>query len=203
MNKLPATEDNIILAANIIKNGGIVIFPTDTVYGIGCDLNNIDAVEKIYNIKGRPATMPLIAMIDQIDKCDLLTSDLPSTVKDLMHKWWPGALTIIINANRNISQRVLAGGNTIGIRIPAHTIALSLLHHTGLPLATTSANRSGMPSPCSAEDAIKSLLASGNIDIVLDAGLASGGIPSTLLDCTKNPPAILRQGDITADMLNL
>ncbi len=203
MKILPATDENILIAVDALQNGGIVVFPTDTVYGIGCNLQQSDAVEKIYRIKGRPAAMPLIAMFSKICQYQQLTDDIHPDAERYMQEWWPGALTIILNAKTNLPVRVLAGGNTIGMRIPAHPAALALLNKFDFPLATTSANLSGKPSPCSADEAIQSLGINAEVDVVLDAGLTPGGTPSTLLDCTKNPPEILRQGEITAQMLRL
>jgi L-threonylcarbamoyladenylate synthase len=203
MKILPTTIENIKLAANVIINGGVVVFPTDTVYGIGCDLRNVDAVDRVYNIKGRPSTMPLIAMFDILENYQLLTDKRYLDAEKYMYQWWPGALTIILPANENLPHRVVAGGNSIGMRIPACDVTLSLLKETGISLATTSANLSGSPSPCNASDAIQSLGIYSNVDIVLDGGVTKGGVPSTLLDFTKNPPVVLRTGEITAEMLGL
>ncbi|MEI6519811.1 MAG: L-threonylcarbamoyladenylate synthase [bacterium] len=203
MKVLQATIDNINVAANVIKNGGIVVFPTDTVYGIGCDLHNADAVDRIYNLKGRPSSMPLIAMFSSIEDYHSLTDQSYPNAEKYMYKWWPGALTIILPSKKELPQRVIAGGNTIGMRIPAHNITIALLAEVGLPMATTSANLSGLSSTCNVGEVIQSLGMNTNVDIILDGGNTPGGIPSTLLDCTKNPPAILRSGDITAEMLGL
>lgn len=197
----PADYPALTRAARIIAQGGVIAFPTDTVYGLCCDLFNPDAVARIYEIKGRPATMPLIAMLAECGQWPQVATALPNAARQFMQRWWPGPLTIILPARPDIPEPVLGGGATIGVRIPDHPVALKLLHLTGRPLATTSANLSGQPSVNTATEVAAQL--GRRVDLILDAGDAPGGIPSTILDCTTTPPTILRQGPITAEMLEL
>ncbi|MHB9129619.1 MAG: L-threonylcarbamoyladenylate synthase [Armatimonadota bacterium] len=188
-------------AARIIAQGGVVAFPTDTVYGLGCDLYNTRAVERIYAIKGRPAHLPLIAMFSEAAQWPQVATALPPIARRYMQEWWPGPLTIIVEARPDIPARVLGGGTTIGMRIPDQADARLLLRLAGRPLATTSANLSGHPAACSAEEVAEQL--ADSVDFILDAGACAGGIPSTLVDCTVTPPKVLREGPVTAAMLGL
>ena len=188
-------------AARIIAEGGVVAFPTDTVYGLGCDLFNTRAVERIYAIKGRPARMPLIAMFGLPEQWALVADELPERARTLMARWWPGPLTLIAPARPEVPARVLGGGTTIGMRMPDHPAALALFYLVARPLATTSANRSGAPPACSAEEVYAQL--HGEIELILDAGASPHGQASTVLDCITDPPTILRPGPLTLEELGM
>lgn len=198
---LPADYAALTHAARILADGGVVAFPTDTVYGLCCDLFNPQAVERIYAIKGRPAHMPLIAMFAEAAQWPQVVATLPPVARALMARWWPGPLTIIAPARPDIPARVLGGGATIGMRIPDHSTAIQLLKLAGRPLATTSANRSGQPAACTAE-AIAAQLRD-DVDLIIDAGASPQGLASTVVDCTTDPPCILREGPITRADLGL
>jgi L-threonylcarbamoyladenylate synthase len=198
---LPATPESIARAAQLMADGGVVAFPTDTVYGLACDLFNAAAVRRIFEIKGRPHRMPLIAMIADLAQWALVAESVPSGARILSERWWPGPLTIIVPAHAGIPAEVLGGGNTIGVRIPDHPVALELLRQAGRPLATTSANRSGDPAACTADDVTAAL--GDAVDLILDAGPSPQGVPSTVVDCTVTPPRILREGHLNASMLGL
>lgn len=198
---VPAAHDGIAAAAHILCAGGVVAFPTDTVYGLACDLSNIAAVERIYQIKGRPAQMPLIAMFATPSDWEQVAMELSDAARDYMARWWPGSLTIIARARPELPASTLGGGTTIGMRIPDQPAARALLQLVGRPLATTSANLSGHPAPTTVQAIIQQL--DGSLDLVLDAGLCPGGTASTVVDCTVTPPRILREGPITAAMLGL
>lgn len=192
---------SLLRAAAIIAEGGVVAFPTDTVYGLGCDLFNARAVERIFSIKGRPERMPLIAMFSTHEQWTLVASALPDCARDLIARWWPGPLTLIAPARSEVPEQVLGGGATIGMRIPDHSDALALLVLFGRPLATTSANLSGMAPVCSALEVQEQLR--GKIELILDGGISPCGMASTVLDCTCAPPVILREGPLTRDDLKL
>lgn len=198
---LPATEDAIAKAVTILRQGGVVAFPTDTVYGLCCDLCNVTAVERIYQIKGRPARMPLIAMFATPDQWDRVATSLSPRAQDLIKRFWPGPLTVIAQARPEVPQQVLGGGTTIGMRIPDNAVARRLLELTDRPLATTSANLSGHSSPCTAADVVAQLY--GRIELVLDAGACAQGQASTVIDCSVDPPKILREGPLSAAELGL
>lgn len=193
--------DNDVLAeaARILAAGGVIAFPTDTVYGLACDLFNEEAVDRIYRIKARRTYLPLIAMLAESEVWPRVASSLPDSARHFMARFWPGPLTVIVPARKDIPAIVLGGGETIGMRIPDHDTARQLLRLAGLPLATTSANRSGQPAACTAQEAAAQL--GDAVDLILDAGPCPGGQASTVVDCTFEPPKILREGPITADML--
>ncbi|MHB9026311.1 MAG: L-threonylcarbamoyladenylate synthase [Armatimonadota bacterium] len=188
-------------AARIIAEGGVIAFPTDTVYGLGCDLFNPQAARRIFEIKGRPVHMPLIAMVADRGQWPQVAASLPECARRLMQRWWPGPLTLILPARPDIPEIILGGGNTIGVRIPNLDSARQLLRLAGRPLATTSANHSGQPPLCTARDVAEQL---GNaVDLIIDDGPSPLGVPSTVLDCTTEPPKIIREGHLSAVTLGL
>lgn len=196
------TDDHTLReAAEIIARGGVVVFPTDTVYGLCCDLFHAEAVDRIYAIKGRPAGMPLIAMFAEVAQWPQVAAAMPATAARYMAQYWPGPLTIIVPARPEIPPEALGGGHTVGLRIPDHTQAHALLAAAGCPLATTSANLSGQPAALTAQQAAEQL--GGSVDLIFDAGPTPGGMASTVVDCTTDPPRVLREGPITAQMLGL
>lgn len=188
-------------AVAILCAGGVVAFPTDTVYGLCCDLFNEAAVAKIYQIKGRPARMPLIAMFAKVEDCSLVAESLSPAALQYMAKWWPGPLTIIAPARKDIPELVLGGGETIGMRIPDNSSALQLSQLFQRPLATTSANLSGQPAANNADEVRTQL--DGLVDLILDAGTVVDGMASTVVNCAVDPPVILREGAIDSKMLGL
>lgn len=197
----PADDAALAHAARILAQGAVIAFPTDTVYGLCCDLFDREAVGRIYDIKGRLAHLPLIAMVAGYDEWPEVAASLPEYVRDLMDRWWPGPLTIILPARADIPPEVLGGGHTIGLRIPDHPAALRLLQLSDRPLATTSANLSGRPAAVTAADVAMQL--GDLVELILDAGPAPGGLASTVLDCTVTPPMILREGPISVAMLGI
>ncbi len=183
--------------ARLLVHGAVIAFPTDTVYGLGCDLFNRQAVARIFELKGRPARMPLIAMLADRTQWPQVASILPDPAGELMRRWWPGPLTIILPARSDIPLKCWWRRH-YGTRIPEFPPALRLLRRVVI-LATTSANPSGQPSSTTAV-AVADLLGE-QLDLILDGGDSPGGIPSTVVDCTVTPPIILREGPITAEML--
>lgn len=186
-------------AGRILKEGGIVAFPTDTVYGLGAIYNNTDAVKKIFLAKGRDEGKPLSILISDISQVPELVKSIPEEARILMKKFWPGALTIIFRKSELVPESVSAGGDTVGIRMPADPVARSLIAAAGAPLAAPSANLSGKRSAVSFEDVMEDL--DGRIDGAIDGGSCPVGISSTVLDLTGESFRILREGTVTAKMI--
>lgn len=186
-------------AAAIIRGGGLVAFPTETVYGLGADGLRGDAVEKIFVAKGRPQDNPLILHVAEPEGVCLVASEIPSSARRLIDAFWPGPLTLVLPKKPEVPDAVSAGLPTVGVRMPDNTIALMLIAESGAPIAAPSANVSGRPSPTSAEHVIEDL--AGKIDLVLDGGPTPIGVESTVLDLTSSPPRVLRPGGTTLEQL--
>jgi L-threonylcarbamoyladenylate synthase len=186
-------------AAGIIRKGGTVAFPTETVYGLGADALNAKAVKKIFRAKGRPSDNPLIVHIASRKDVYKLADDVPRSAELLMEKFWPGPLTMVLKKSKSVPKIATAGLNTVAIRMPRHKVALALIKAAKAPIAAPSANLSGKPSPTSAEHVIFDL--SGKIDAIIDGGETDIGIESTVIDLTSKVPAILRPGKITREQL--
>ncbi|CDH89422.1 conserved hypothetical protein [Clostridium botulinum B str. Eklund 17B (NRP)] len=185
-------------AAQIIKDGGIVAFPTETVYGLGSDALNEDAVKKIFIAKGRPQDNPLIVHVAS-KNIQSLVEDIPDIAQRLIDKYWPGPLTLILKKKSIIPDMTSANLDTIGIRMPNNEIALKLIEMSNTVIAAPSANISGRPSPTDVERCIDDL--SGRVDCIVGGKKSDIGLESTILDCTVNPPIVLRPGGITLEML--
>ena len=194
------TEDSISQAAEILKQGGIVAFPTDTVYGLGAICTDEEAVKKIFAAKGRDEGKPLSILVSSIEQAEKIALEIPEKARRLMKKYWPGALTIVLRKRPEISDIVSAGKDTIGIRMPDSRMTVALLEAAGMPLAAPSANTSGKRSSVSADDVICDL--SGKVDMILDGGICPVGISSTVVDLTGEKPLILREGIITKSMID-
>lgn len=187
-------------AASTILEGGLVAFPTETVYGLGADATNETAVRKIFEAKGRPPDNPLIVHVDGPEMLDLVASGVREKAKRLIAQFWPGPLTLVSKRKPELASSVCAGLETVAVRMPRNKIALALIHASRAPIAAPSANLSGGPSPTSAAHVLDDL--GGRIDMILDGGATSIGIESTVLDVTVDPPLILRPGWITREMLS-
>ena len=196
-NNLEITK--IKMAAKILRNGGLVAFPTETVYGLGADALNPKAVKKIYKTKGRPFDNPLIIHIANKREIYRLIKELPKDTRKLMDKFWPGPLSLVFKKSKIVPQITTAETNTIAIRIPANKIALALIKEARGPIAAPSANLFGKPSPTRAEHVISDLY--GKVDAIIDGGITKIGIESTVLDLTTNPPTLLRPGGISLEEL--
>lgn len=192
--------ETIQLAATIIRHGGLVAFPTETVYGLGADAMNEQAIEKVFEAKGRPADNPLIVHIGDRAMLDLVASEINDQAEQLIQTFWPGPLTLVLNRKPEVAPSVSAGLPTVAARMPRNEIALALIRASGTPLAAPSANLSGRPSPTIAAHVLDDL--SGRIDMILDGGSTNIGIESTVLDVTTHPPVILRPGWITQEVLS-
>jgi len=187
----PETE-KIQIAAKVIKDGGLVAFPTETVYGLGADALNPKAVAKIFIAKNRPVDNPVIVHVDNKEDVYKLASDVPSIAKKLMTQFWPGPLTLILKRSRLVPDITVVGLDTIAIRMPSNRVALALIKESCTPIGAPSANLAGKPSPTEAQHVINDL--AGRIDIVLDAGPTKIGVESTVVDMTAPTPLVLRPG---------
>jgi L-threonylcarbamoyladenylate synthase len=185
----------IARAAQVLRAGGLVAFPTETVYGLGASALDANAVAKIFAAKGRPARNPIIVHVADITAARKLASAWPEIAQHLAARFWPGPLTLVLPKQPVVPDIVTAGGATVALRLPAHPVALALLRECGVPLAAPSANRSTELSPTLADHVVQSL--GDAIDLVLDAGPTSGGLESTVLDVTCTPPRLLRPGLVT------
>ena len=184
-------------AAEIINMGGVVVFPTETVYGIGADALNDEAVDKIFKAKGRPQDNPLIVHIADYSELYNLASDIPENARILADEFWPGPLTMILNKKDVLSDKITAGLKTAAIRLPVNKIALALIRESGKPIAAPSANTSGKPSPTDAGHVIEDLM--GKVDMIIDGGSTDIGLESTVVDMTSDVPMILRPGNVTQE----
>jgi len=186
-------------AAQILKDGGLVGIPTETVYGLAANALSGKAVAKIFAAKGRPMDNPLIVHISEFDQLEKLVKQIPEQAKQLAEKFWPGPLTIILPKSDIIPDEVSAGLDTVAVRFPSHPVARALINAAGLPLAAPSANLSGHPSPTTAAHVMNDL--GGKIEAVLDGGACGVGVESTVVTLATNPPRLLRPGGITLEQL--
>jgi L-threonylcarbamoyladenylate synthase len=198
INNIEENAEDIKRAAECIKNGGTVVFPTETVYGLGADALNENAVKKIFIAKGRPQDNPLIIHVasKQIEK---YVEDIPEVAEKLMNKFWPGPLTILFNKKTIIPDVTSAGLSTIGIRMPEDKLALKLIEFSETAIAAPSANISGRPSPTDIYRCIEDL--NEKVDFIIGGSESNVGLESTIVDCTVAPLCILRPGGITLEML--
>lgn len=192
-------QEAIERAASIIRKGGLVAFPTETVYGLGANAMNESAVVKIFKAKGRPADNPLIVHVYNRKMLDLVASGVSKTAERLIQEFWPGPLTLVLERKTEVARSVSAGLPTVAVRMPGNGIALELIRASRTPIAAPSANASGKPSPTTATHVLDDLR--GRIDMILDGGTTNIGIESTVLDTTIDPPVILRPGWVTQEML--
>jgi L-threonylcarbamoyladenylate synthase len=198
---LENNQENIQKAAEILKNGGLVGIPTETVYGLAADALNGEAVAKIFKAKGRPMDNPLIVHISdfsEIEKYNLV-SEIPDNAIKLAEKFWPGPLTIIMKKSDIIPNEVSAGLDTVAIRFPSHPVAQAIIKSAETPLAAPSANLSGSPSPTTARHVMNDL--DGKIDAVIDGGICNVGLESTVITLAAEIPKVLRPGGITVEQL--
>ncbi len=192
-------DPRLLEAALILRNGGTVIFPTETVYGLGANALSADAVRRIYEAKGRPSDNPIIIHIAQWSQLFDIVSSVPPEARLLAEAFWPGPLTLIFPKNDSVPDAVTGGLATVAVRFPAHPIARKLIALSGVPVAAPSANLSGKPSPTAPEHVIQDM--DGRVDCILCGGDSSGGVESTVLDLTVSPPMILRPGGVTLEQL--
>ena len=192
-------REAITQAAEIIRRGGLVAFPTETVYGLGADALNPEAVKGIFLAKGRPLDNPIIVHVAQLEQLKILTDHIGAEAAALMERFWPGPLTLLFKRSVKVPQDVTAGQETVAVRMPKNNVALALIRAFGGPIAAPSANLSGRPSGTTAIHVFQDLR--GKIDLVLDAGPVEVGVESTVLDISTHPPTILRPGAVTMEQL--
>lgn len=192
-------QDLIAAAAKIIKDGGLVAFPTETVYGLGGNALDPEASRKIYAAKGRPSDNPLIAHIAGFEELSGLAAEVPETARELMKRYWPGPMTLIFKKTEAVPYGTTGGLDTVAVRMPSHPVARALIQAAGVPIAAPSANVSGRPSPTRASHVWEDM--EGRIDMILDGGEVGIGLESTIIDVTSPVPSILRPGFISEEML--
>lgn len=199
MNTQRLTSGDIGQAAALLRQGKIVAVPTETVYGLAADATQGEAVQAVYDAKGRPETKPLNVLVDGMDMVETVCRDVRPDAYKLAEAFWPGPLTMILWGNGTLPPIVPAGGATQGVRCPDHRDTLAVIKALGRPLACPSANLSGQPSPKSADGVLAQL--DGRIDAVLDGGPCTVGVESTILDLTVTPYRILRQGGLSRERI--
>ena len=193
-------DEELKEASAVVRNGGLVAFPTETVYGLGGDATNPEASRKIYAAKGRPSDNPLIVHIADFSQLRNIVAEVPQEAEKLAEAFWPGPLTMILRKNEVIPYETTGGLDTVAIRMPSHPVARAFLQDSGCMIAAPSANTSGRPSPTTAQHVWEDL--HGKIEILLDGGPVGIGIESTIVDLSEERPMILRPGFITQEMLS-
>jgi len=194
-----AAERSLDVALECLRVGEPVAFPTETVYGLGAPVSNSDAVARLYRAKGREEDKPISLLVSDVAQVERVAAAVPESARRLMQEYFPGPLTIILAARPEVPAIVTAGSGKVGVRMPDHPVALSLIQRLGEPLATTSANRSGGPEPADAASVLRQL--GGRIALILDGGPTGVGVPSTVVDLTETPPRILREGAIPREKI--
>lgn len=182
-------------AAAILRGGGLVAFPTESFYGLGADALDPRALTRVFAVKGRPESKPLLVLVDSVKMVEGLVSELPAGARELMARHWPGALTLVLKAAVHLPDKLTAGTETVGVRMPGHPVALALVRAAGLAVTAPSANPGGAEPPTTALDVRRYF--EGAVDLILDGGTTVGGAGSTIADCTVWPPRVLRQGPVT------
>jgi L-threonylcarbamoyladenylate synthase len=197
----PHAAEALERAAAILQDGGLVALPTETVYGLGANALDSPAVARIFEAKQRPAWDPVIVHIAELAMLDRLVEEVPTAARRLMEAFWPGPLTLLMRRTGAVPDAVTAGRPLVGVRMPAHPVALELIRRAGVPVAAPSANLFGYTSPTTAAHVLEDL--DGRIDAVVDAGPTGLGVESTVVDCTQSPMVIYRPGAVTAEQIQL
>ena len=193
------SSESITQAARILRNGGVAVFPTETVYGVGADIRCAEAVGRVFGLKKRELSQPLMAHCASPVQMLEYVADVPQWVQPLISRFWPGPLALILRSSEKVPPVVTGGGQTIGIRMVGHPVARDLLEELGAPIAGTSANLHGEPATSRFAAISPALL--GQVDVALDAGLCGKDVPSTVLDVTQRPPRILRVGAVSVEAI--
>lgn len=199
----PAAPDlaAVARAAAVLRAGGLVALPTETVYGLGAAALDAAAVRRVFAAKGRPPDNPLIVHVADAGDLDAVASDVTPLAAALVARWWPGPLTVVLDAREDVPRVTTGGLATVAVRMPAHPVALAVIAAAGVPVAAPSANRSGRPSPTTAAHVVADL--GDAVDLVVDAGPCALGVESTVLDARGTAPIILREGGVTREELGL
>lgn len=191
--------DIVKKAGALLREGKLVVFPTETVYGLGANGLDAEAVKRIFEAKGRPSDNPLILHISSAGQMDRLVSRVPENALKLMERFWPGPMTLVMEKSPLVPGAVTAGLDTVAIRMPDHPVAKAVIEHAGVPIAAPSANLSGKPSPTSARHVIEDLM--GRVDMIIDSGDVLIGVESTVVDLTSGKATVLRPGGVTLEQL--
>jgi L-threonylcarbamoyladenylate synthase len=199
VNSQNPEDENVLVAANIIRKGGLVAFPTETVYGLGADALNAEAVLALFAAKNRPLDNPPIIHVENIRDIAKLVQHVPPKAEKLMREFWPGPLTLVFKRAASVPEVTVAGLDTVAVRMPQHKVALALIRVSGCPIAAPSANLAGKPSPTTAKHVFEDL--NGRIDAILDGGPTRIGVESTVLDVSVDPPLLLRPGGTSLEAL--
>ncbi len=179
---------------DVIRAGGVIVYPTDTFYGLGADPKNPAAVRKLFEIKGRQADQPILLLIKDANEVRDWAAEITPQAEGLMKKFWPGPLTLVFKAKPEVMPELTGGAGTIGLRVPGNALTRQLLASLGTALTGTSANISGRPSPRTAQEAAEAI--GGMVDLVLDGGMTAGDKPSTVVDVSADAPKVIREGAI-------
>jgi len=194
-----AAETALDEAIALLRNGDVVAFPTDTVYGLGCDLWQEAAIARLYQAKERPGNLAIPVLVSSPEQVGQVAMDLPETFARLSELFWPGGLTLIVRRRPHVPVLLCAGGDTVAVRMPAYPLVQRLAAALGGALAATSANLSGRPSPTTAEEVLGDL--EGRISLLLDGGRCVGGVVSSIIDLVSDPPVLVRPGALSLDAL--
>jgi L-threonylcarbamoyladenylate synthase len=195
MHNSPAlTSDILERAAECLRAGGLAAFPTDTVYGVAALASDPVAVKKLFEAKNRAPDKAIPILLARVEELERVVEHVPEAAVRLARAFWPGALTLVFRRRRDFVSPALAGGETVAVRVPDHPLVQAIIERVREPLAGTSANLSGRPSPVTAEEAREQL--GGSLDIIIDGGRCPGGVESTVVDVTADPPRVLREGAI-------
>jgi L-threonylcarbamoyladenylate synthase len=184
-------------AVRLLRAGKVIAFPTDTVYGVGASGFNERAIGQLYIVKDRPRDKAIPYLLANARDLSLVAREIPDAARLLAAKFWPGGLTLVVPASSRVPKILVAGGDSVAVRVPNHATTRALIDGVGAPLATTSANLSGAPDPSTAQEALAQL--NGRIPFVLDSGATRGNVPSTVIDVTTDPPTVRRVGVIAVD----
>ena len=197
LENLAVRTDNIEEGVRVLRNGGVVAYPTDTVYGLGADIESPAAVQRIIDLKGRPVRMGLPLLLAETGELAAVAGDLSDVVWSLTQRFWPGPLTLVVRRSAMVSDLVTGGRDTVAVRVPDHPVPRELARGLGRPITGTSANLSGQPSAVTGEEVRRQL--GTHVDLVLGGGPAPGQIESTILDVTGAIPVLIRQGAVGED----
>ena len=198
-NLTPGIQEQIENGIVILRDGGLVAFATDTVYGLGACLDNLDAIERIYRVKQRPQNMGLPLLLADTSQISEVAESVPPVAWLLAHRFLPGGLTLVLSKSKSVPDMVTGGGKTVAVRVPAHPVPVALIKGLGKPVIGTSANVSGRPSALTADE-VRSQFGD-SIDLIIDAGRCKGGIESTIIDVTGDVPRLLRAGTVSREEL--
>lgn len=199
MVRLLSTEDPQAVeeAVAILRQGGLIVYPTDTVYGLGARAEDDEAVRRLFVLKGRLLDKPLPLLIGEASDLEAIAAQIPPAARALMERFWPGGLTLVFPRSPRLHSLALAGGDTIALRLPDYPLLREVIRRLGGPITGTSANRAGLPPPLTCQEALAQL--EEEVDLALDGGPCAGGLESTVVDLTQDPPLLLREGAVSKE----